>query len=126
MDEFEILDSNNIAQKPAAAGGGGMGVSHSPLNLGAGGQSSPAAPDATSEYAPTAAPKSELVSWPDRITGVKHFFTKLHAGAIEFLDEQITAWLRDNPGVQIKRTNTTTGDVVGKKTEPNIIISVWY
>jgi hypothetical protein len=58
--------------------------------------------------------------------GVKTFFTKLHAGAIEFLDEQITNWLKDNPGITIKRTNTVTGEIQGTKTEPNIIVTVWY
>ena len=62
----------------------------------------------------------------NRITGVKTFFTKLHPGALDFLDEQITKWLRENPGVTIKRTNTVTGDIQAKKTEPNIIITVWY
>ena len=66
------------------------------------------------------------VSWPDRITGIKNFYTKLHPGAIEFLDEQICKWLMDNPGVTVKHTNTVTGDIVAKKTEPNIIITVWY
>jgi hypothetical protein len=59
-------------------------------------------------------------------TGVKTFFTKLHTGAIDFLDEQITNWLKQNPGIIIKQTNTTVGEVQGKKTEPNIIITVWY
>jgi len=62
----------------------------------------------------------------NRITGVKTFFTKLHPGALDFLDEQITKWLKENPGVTIKRTNTVTGDIQAKKTEPNIIITVWY
>jgi hypothetical protein len=62
----------------------------------------------------------------NRVTGVKTFFTKLHPGAMEFLDEQITKWLKENPGVMIKRTNTVTGDVQAKKTEPNIIITIWY
>jgi hypothetical protein len=66
------------------------------------------------------------VSWPDRITGIKTFYTKLHPGAIEFLDDQICKWLMDNPGVHIKRTNIVTGDVVAKKTEPNIIVTIWY
>ena len=43
-----------------------------------------------------------------------------------FLDEQITRWLAENPGIQIKQTNTATGEVEAKKTEPNIIITVWY
>jgi hypothetical protein len=62
----------------------------------------------------------------NRITGVKTFFTKLHPGAMDFLDGQITKWLKENPGVVIKRTNTVTGDIQAKKTEPNIIITVWY
>jgi hypothetical protein len=61
-----------------------------------------------------------------RIEGVKTFFTKLHPGAIEFLDEQITRWLSENPQVDIKRTNVTVGEVQAKKTEPNILITVWY
>ena len=62
----------------------------------------------------------------NRITGVKTFFTKLHPGALDFLDEQITKWLKENPGITIKRTNTVTGDIQAKKTEPNIIITIWY
>ena len=42
------------------------------------------------------------------------------------IDEQITKWLTENPDVQVKRTNVSTGQVQAKKTEPNIIINVWY
>ncbi|HLB73213.1 MAG TPA: hypothetical protein VJJ98_04275, partial [Sedimentisphaerales bacterium] len=62
----------------------------------------------------------------DRISGVKTFFTKLHPGAIEFLDEQICNWLKENPCISIKRTNVVTGEIQSKKTEPNIVITVWY
>jgi len=98
-------------------------VSHSPLNLGGGGEASVAKPvvERPAEEKPI-----EKKASADRITGVKTFFTKLHPGAIEFLDEQIQKWLRENPGVHIKLTNTTTGEVQAKKTEPNIIITVWY
>ena len=93
-------------------------VSHSPLNL-----------NITKKQSGTPTIKKEptekLVS-TDRITRVKTFFVKLHEGSIEFLDEQISRWLKDNPGVIIRKTNITTGMVVGKKTEPNIIITVWY
>jgi hypothetical protein len=95
------------------------GVSHAPLNLG-GGRAE------TSEAGVTAQPGDKVTSSPDRITGVKTFFTKLHPGAMDFLDKQITNWLRNNPGLVIKRTDTTTGEVQAKKTEPNIIITVWY
>jgi len=99
-------------------------VSHSPLNLGG----NPVAGTSEVNFSGTAAtskPTETSVS-ADRITGVKTFFAKLHAGAIAFLDEQISNWLKDNPGITIKRTNTVTGDVQAKKTEPNIIIIVWY
>jgi hypothetical protein len=106
---------------------GGAGVSHSPLDLGGGGTTGapkierPAQPEGL-----TAKKPAEKITSAERIVGVKTFFTKLHPGAIDFLDEQITKWLKDNPGITIKRTNTVTGEIQGKKTEPNIIITVWY
>jgi hypothetical protein len=93
-------------------------VSHSPLNLG-GGTAEAVEPKMVSKA-------KETVVSSDRITGVRTFFTKLHAGAIEFLDQQITSWLKANPNLSVKRTNVATGEVQGKKTEPNIIITVWY
>ncbi len=61
-----------------------------------------------------------------RITGLKTFYTKLHPGALVFIDEQVADWLKANPTVSIKRTNVTVGDVQAKKTEANIIINIWY
>jgi len=66
------------------------------------------------------------VSGNERITGCKTFFTKLHPGAIDFMDEQISQWLKDNPGIMIKATSAVTGEIQGKKTEPNILLTVWY
>ena len=108
---------------------GDTNISHSPLDLG--GSSTAEAPKVKAPaqmVKPIAKAKEaagELVS-SERISGVRTFFTKLHAGAIIFLDEQIAKWLKDNPSITIKRTNITTGDVQGKKTEPNVIITVWY
>ena len=112
---------------------GGTGVSRSPLNLGGSGAaqapgtgvSKPTAPKPAAPK-PTAPKTAQPAAPSGRITGVKTFFTKLHPGAIEFLDEQITNWLKENPEVVIKRTDATTGEVQAKKTEPNIIITVWY
>lgn len=101
---------------------GQTNVSHSPLNLGGIGA---AAAKPTVSRPATAQPAEKAVSG-DRITGVKTFFTKLHPGAMDFLDGQINNWLKANPGVVIKRTNIATGEVQAKKTEPNIIITVWY
>jgi hypothetical protein len=107
---------------------GQTNVSHSPLNLGGSGPAAAAKPAAVKPTAgrpATAQPVEQAVS-TDRITGVKTFFTKLHPGAMEFLDGQINNWLKANPGIVIKRTNIATGEVQAKKTEPNIIITVWY
>jgi len=97
-------------------------VSHSPLSLGGGTTEVPK----IEVPKPVAKKTTEKIVSSDRITGVKTFFTKLHAGSINFLDEQITNWLSDNPGIAIKRTNTVTGPIQSKKTEPNIIITIWY
>jgi hypothetical protein len=105
------------------AGAGGTGISHSPLDLG--GSSPVEAPKIKVPQPVTKKPTEKIVS-TDRIAGVKTFFTKLHPGAINFLDEQITKWLKENPDVKIQRTNIITGEIQAKKTEPNIIITVWY
>ena len=68
---------------------------------------------------------ADIVSM-DRISGVKTFFTKLHPGAIEFLDEQIANWLKDNPDVVVQQTNATVGEIESDKKEMSIIINVWY
>lgn len=126
MDEFQAgKPGGQNADKPIPFDDG-LSVSHSPLDLGGGSTSSSASEASEDMPMPVIKDTGKKVSWPDRITGVKNFYTKLHAGAIDFLDEQICKWLMDNPGVTIKRTNTVTGDIVGKKTEPNIIITVWY
>ena len=108
------------------------GISHAPLDLGGGSATqSPkvAAPKPAAKPSgltvTSEKPTGKVVS-TDRIVGMKTFFTKLHAGAIDFLEQQIVRWLKANPDVVVKRTNVVTGDVVGKKIEPNIIITVWY
>ena len=117
------------------------GVSRAPLNLGGGASQRASAPKPAPRPVPKPvakpAPKIVVPTAParkstvpvasaERIVAVKTFFTKLHAGAIEFLDEQIARWLEKNPQVTIKHTNMVTGDIQGKKTEPNIIITIWY
>jgi hypothetical protein len=138
---------------PFDDGTGEASVSHSPLSLGSSGTAQAPRTAIPQTAVPktaapqTAAPKTAVqkTAMPkivtpkpalqkvetkkvsaNRITGVKTFFTKLHPGAMDFLDEQITKWLKENPGVVIKRTNTVTGDIQAKKTEPNIIITIWY
>jgi hypothetical protein len=141
MDNFN--DSNFLNQDSAApipfddGGADESGISHAPLNLGGGPTPAPkpAAPkpaESTVQKPKIETPKpfkeksTEKVASADRITGIKTFFTKLHPGALNFLDEQISEWLQKNPDVRIKRTNIATGEIQAKKTEPNILITVWY
>jgi len=142
-------DSDKPIPLGEAPTGDSPGVSRAPLNLGGGGSAKPPASAPRPAQAPRPAPAKQApagrpptpkivtstpitktgghsVSSGERITGMKTFFAKLHAGALEFLDEQINDWLKDNPDVRIKHTNITTGDVQAKKTEPNILITVWY
>ena len=129
MDNFDTSNagSGDADESVPLADASDSGVSHTPLNLGGGGTTkAPAEPAGPAVKPTTKAPTEEAISSPDRITGVKTFFTKLHAGAIDFLDGQINEWLKKNPGITIKRTNTVTGMVIGKKSEPNIIVTVWY
>jgi hypothetical protein len=105
------------------AGTSETSVSHSPLDLGGSGT---AEVPKIKVPEPVAKKPAEKIASTDRIAGVKTFFTKLHPGAMNFLDEQITKWLKENPDIVIKRTNTVTGQIQAKKTEPNIIITVWY
>lgn len=101
--------------------------SRSPSGSGGGGVTKmPAVGPSSRPIGPIAKKTAEKIVSTDRITGVKTFLAKLHVGSIDFIDQQIREWLKNNPGVAIKRTNTTTGMVVGKKTEPHIIVTVWY
>ncbi|MBM4023886.1 MAG: hypothetical protein FJ280_00545 [Planctomycetes bacterium] len=106
-------------------------VSRAPLNLGGatGAPTAAAAPKAAvppRPVPPKPAPPRPAAAAGDRITACKTFFTKLHPGAIHFLDEQIAKWLRENPQIVIKHTNVIQGEITEKKTEPNILIIVWY
>lgn len=117
MDKPIPLDNKNAGIK---------NVSHSPLDLGG---SRPVVVQKTDK--PAASPAqtvSKAVQIPQtaRITSIKTFFAKLHPGAVEFLDEQITEWLKKNPSIILKQTNTTVGELQAKNTEPNLIITVWY
>jgi hypothetical protein len=124
---------------PAAA----TPVSRKPLTLGANGSARPQAASRPQASAPRPAPRpaarpgaaqaaavskkvGQAVAKTSRITGMKTFYTKLHPGALDFIDEQVAEWLKAHPSVMIKQTNVTVGEVQAKKTEPNIILSIWY
>lgn len=105
---------------------GKKSVSHSPLDLG--GSRPVGVQNVQKPAVHVAQTVNKAVQMPQntRITGIKNFFAKLHPGAIEFLDEQITDWLKKNPSIILKQTNTTVGELQAKNTEPNLIITVWY
>jgi hypothetical protein len=127
MDDFQGGKPGGQNSNKPIPFNNGLEVRHSPLNLGGGSDAAPQAePELVADERPVVKDTGKKVSWPDRITGVKTFFTKRHPGAMEFLDETICKWLADNPGVTIRLTNVTVGDIVAKKTEPNIIITVWF
>jgi len=142
MDNFDISNvggNENLEQPipsgenlnkpiPFDDGTSSASVSPSPLPLGGGGTAKAPPPAIPNIEAPKPALRKVEAkkASTNRVSGVKTFFTKLHPGALDFLDEQITKWLKDNPGVIIKRTNTVTGEIQAKKSEPNIIITVWY
>ncbi len=131
MDNLESNGSSSEnLNEPVSVGNqtsSDTGISHSPLDLGGGSAVEVPKLEVTEQPVSRAAkaPAETMVPM-ERITGVRTFFTKLHAGAIAFLDEQIAKWLKENPDVVIKRTNVITGEIQGKKIEPNIIITVWY
>jgi hypothetical protein len=129
-----IPPNDGVAEpaRPAAIpAGASPGVSRAPLNLG-GGTATPVAPAAPKppvvRPVPPKPPTSVGVSVAPvgRITACKTFFTKMHPGAIHFLDEQIAKWLKEDPSVVIKSINVLQGEITEKKIEPNIIIVVWY
>jgi DNA-directed RNA polymerase subunit RPC12/RpoP len=59
-------------------------------------------------------------------TRIRTFHTRLGNNAMSFLDEQINEWVDENPDIVVKFSTSTVGMVEGKKTEPHLIISVWY
>jgi hypothetical protein len=93
------------------AGTGNTGVSHSPLDLGGSKPIKISKTQVPQQTAKTSSQPTAASASMERITGVRTFFTKLHPGAINFLDEQITEWLKKNPDIVIKRTNTTVGEI---------------
>jgi hypothetical protein len=100
-------------------------VSHAPLTLGPEPVEIPETKPSIQAAAPEPAQQKTAPS-AGRITACKTFFTKLHPGAIEFLDGQIAEWIKKNPAVVIKSTDSTVGEVQAKKTEQNLIITIWY
>ncbi len=126
---------NTDSNKPAHSGNTNDepgNISHSPLDLG-GSRPIEVNKVPKPQPRPVAAPvvnipkTSTVQSVPTgKITGVKTIYTKLHAGSLDFLDGLINDWIRENPTKEIKMVQTTVGELQGKKTEPNIIVVIWF
>jgi len=143
-DEETPIPFDDSDSMPAPASGPApASVSRKPLDLGAGKPSAapaaqpvrtppkPAVKPVPKPVAVSSAPRPAKAGAPveaghERITGVKTFFAKLHHGSLKFIDEQVVEWLKDHPEVVIKKTNVVVGEVQAKKTEPNVIMTVWY
>ena len=106
-------------------------ISNAPLDL-SGKQLSSTAPKAQPPQQSARQPQTQQMQTQapaipaERITRIRTFFTKLHVGAVKFMDDQVADWLEKNPDIYIKKVNVVVGELQGKKTEPNVIITVWY
>ncbi|MBI9015639.1 MAG: hypothetical protein JEZ07_00095 [Phycisphaerae bacterium] len=58
-------------------------------------------------------------------TRVKTFHSVLSDTAIEYMDDHIDEWIDKHPGIEVKFTNMTIG-LMGKRSEPHLIMTVWY
>lgn len=58
-------------------------------------------------------------------TRCKVFHSRIADGPITYMEEQINEWL-DNNDVEVKYVSQTVGVWEGKKSEPNLIVSLWY
>lgn len=53
------------------------------------------------------------------------FHSKLHAGSLEHMEEQINDWI-DDEAIEVKHVGHVVGTMEGKRAEPNLIVMVWY
>ena len=57
---------------------------------------------------------------------VKSFHCKLQGESIEYMDEQINAWLEAHPDYEVKFATSTIGEFAGKMgKEISLIVHVW-
>ena len=58
-------------------------------------------------------------------TRCKTFHAALSESSIEYMDDNIDEWIDKHPGVEVKFTNTVIAPM-GKRSEPHLIVTVWY
>ncbi|KPK75165.1 MAG: hypothetical protein AMJ79_12385 [Phycisphaerae bacterium SM23_30] len=59
-------------------------------------------------------------------TRVKTFHVRLSETAMMSLDDHINEWLDDTPGAEVKFCNTAVGLFEAKRSEPHLIMNIWY
>ena len=121
FDDSDTPPPSSVSRKPLSLGGTG-----SPQAAAAPRPQSPAPKPVTAQAAAISKKVARAAVPSAKIKGLKTFYTKLHPGALDFMDQQVTEWLKAHPDVVIKRTNVAVGEVQAKKTEENIILCIWY
>lgn len=61
-------------------------------------------------------------------TGAVHcktFVAKMRQEALDHLDEQINEWLDAHEDVEVKFVTTSVGPMIGKLTEPALVVNLW-
>lgn len=61
-------------------------------------------------------------------TGAVHcktFVAKMRQEALDHLDEQINEWLDAHEDVEVKFVTTAIGPMIGKMTEPALVVNLW-
>lgn len=56
---------------------------------------------------------------------VKSFHAKLAEESLEYLDQQINAWLDEHPDCEVKLVTNTIGEWCGKTREPHLVCQIW-
>ncbi len=59
-------------------------------------------------------------------TRCRTFHAKLNDGAVAFMNKQINEWADEHPKITIKAASSTIGVWEGKKSDPHLILTVFY
>lgn len=70
--------------------------------------------------------KRPLLGPNEGATRCRTFHAKLNDGAVGFMNRQICEWADSNPDIVIKFASTTMGVWEGKKSDPTLIVTVFY
>ena len=54
------------------------------------------------------------------------FHSKLNAGAVSYMNDQINTWVDSDPHIKLKFATSTIGVFEGKQKDPHLIVTVFY